>query len=455
VWRGRIVSDGVLTTRLNAVRVAIGDSGREQRLIRTLPKHGLRFVGTVERDDPAADDHRTPPRRFAMTLPDAPALAVTPFANPAEDERGVFLAGALTDEVVAALWRHDWLRIVPAPRPGEARGDTPARYFLQGSVRCSGAQARVSVRLTDARGGAHLWAESFDAADSLAAQLAGRIQQQVTDHVFAAEALRGRLAGQSGVWSCLVGALALMNSREKTKVDTAWQLLQQAITIDPHCAPAYALLSFLVTLRVHLSWRSRAASRSPALALARRAITLDGEDAWAHLALGYATLQVCNQPEEAIEILQGALRLNPALSMAHYLSALSASYAGRPNDAFAHADMAERLHPHDLLARGNVGAYDIVRGTSSFVAGRHSEGIAYARTALKKNPRQVPAYRQLITNAASAGETLLARSALRAMERLTSGTETFIRESATAWQSPQMYQKMVEAYRFAGLQLAR
>src|SRR6202045_860278 len=47
IWNGRTVSDGALTTRLNVARSAIGDSGDEQRLIKTLPRKGFRFVGTV------------------------------------------------------------------------------------------------------------------------------------------------------------------------------------------------------------------------------------------------------------------------------------------------------------------------------------------------------------------------------------------------------------------------
>jgi DNA-binding winged helix-turn-helix (wHTH) protein len=45
VWSGRIVSESALTTRINAARTAIGDSGEKQRLIRTLPRKGVRFVG--------------------------------------------------------------------------------------------------------------------------------------------------------------------------------------------------------------------------------------------------------------------------------------------------------------------------------------------------------------------------------------------------------------------------
>ena len=51
IWNGRIVSDAALTTRLNAVRRAIGNSGEEQRLIKTLPRKGVRFVGAVHAED--------------------------------------------------------------------------------------------------------------------------------------------------------------------------------------------------------------------------------------------------------------------------------------------------------------------------------------------------------------------------------------------------------------------
>ena len=47
IWGGRIVSESALTTRINAARTAIGDSGEAQRLIKTLPRKGVRFIGTL------------------------------------------------------------------------------------------------------------------------------------------------------------------------------------------------------------------------------------------------------------------------------------------------------------------------------------------------------------------------------------------------------------------------
>ena len=62
VWRGRIVSDSALANRINAARVAVGDSGDQQALIRTLPRKGFRFVGTIteEREPAPLQSCRTP-----------------------------------------------------------------------------------------------------------------------------------------------------------------------------------------------------------------------------------------------------------------------------------------------------------------------------------------------------------------------------------------------------------
>src|SRR5690606_32010497 len=54
VWAGRIVSESTLTSHINAARKAIGDSGQNQRLIRTIARKGFRFVGDVREERPAS-----------------------------------------------------------------------------------------------------------------------------------------------------------------------------------------------------------------------------------------------------------------------------------------------------------------------------------------------------------------------------------------------------------------
>jgi DNA-binding winged helix-turn-helix (wHTH) protein/pimeloyl-ACP methyl ester carboxylesterase len=64
VWDGRLVSDDTLTSRVSAARRAIGDSGAEQRLIRTVTRRGFRFVGDVREESKVGSSSNAvqPPR---------------------------------------------------------------------------------------------------------------------------------------------------------------------------------------------------------------------------------------------------------------------------------------------------------------------------------------------------------------------------------------------------------
>src|SRR5438477_4721510 len=71
VWGGRVVSDSTLDSRINAARSAIGDNGKEQRLIRTIPRKGIRFVGAVTGPcDAQALSPAEAKMRSGLTLPD-------------------------------------------------------------------------------------------------------------------------------------------------------------------------------------------------------------------------------------------------------------------------------------------------------------------------------------------------------------------------------------------------
>src|SRR5260370_17581127 len=96
IWNGRIVSDAALTTRLNALRSAIGDSGEEQRLIKTLPRKGFRFVGPVlEAQGPAGaivTGNLEEEPKPALPLPDKPSIAILPFTNLSSDPEQEYFA---------------------------------------------------------------------------------------------------------------------------------------------------------------------------------------------------------------------------------------------------------------------------------------------------------------------------------------------------------------------------
>src|ERR1044072_1067267 len=54
VWKGRIISEYTLTSRITAVRHAIADRAEDQRLLRTIARKGLRFIGEVREEKNSA-----------------------------------------------------------------------------------------------------------------------------------------------------------------------------------------------------------------------------------------------------------------------------------------------------------------------------------------------------------------------------------------------------------------
>ena len=130
VWGGRIVSDSTLTSRVNAARKAVGDSGEDQKLIRTIARKGLRFVGAVRtqsnNDEPTDDAGPRPneihePSRLALPLPDRPAIAVLPFTNMSGDPEQEYFSDGISEDIITALSKLRWFFVIA--RFGLGRSD--------------------------------------------------------------------------------------------------------------------------------------------------------------------------------------------------------------------------------------------------------------------------------------------------------------------------------------------
>jgi DNA-binding winged helix-turn-helix (wHTH) protein len=133
VWRGRTVTDGTLSSRVNAARTAIGDTGEAQRLIRTLPRKGIRFVGEV-REAPDLPSAAPVPEPTHPTEPEQPSIAVLPFTN---------MSGDPEQDSSLMAWRKTSSRRCPA-----AAGCSSSPATLPSSTSAS--------RSTSARSGASL-----------------------------------------------------------------------------------------------------------------------------------------------------------------------------------------------------------------------------------------------------------------------------------------------------------
>lgn len=173
LWNGRIVSDGAINARLKSARKAMGDTGKQQRVIKTIHRRGYQFIAEVNQTNIAAsvEENRTFFRGLPP-LPDKPSIAVLPFTNMSCDPEQEYFADGMTDEIITGLSRVPGLfviannstmtykgRAVDVKDVGREQG---VRYVLEGGIRKSGNQVRVTAQLIDAVSGHHLWAESYD-----------------------------------------------------------------------------------------------------------------------------------------------------------------------------------------------------------------------------------------------------------------------------------------------------
>jgi TolB-like protein len=466
VWRGRIVSEGVLYSQLSMARRAIGDSGSGQRLIRTLRTKGIRFIGAVREETRLKRVTRIAEEsRNRALLADHPTIAVLPFANISGDPAQEFLADGMTEDLITALSKVRWLFVATRASSfackGQALGTAQAarklgvRYLLAGALRQEGGRGRITVQLIDAIADHQIWAECYDrdffnwftVQDEICEHVVAAVEPQL----YIAEQLRIQRKSPINLngWECIVRALSLMNSRDEQNVALAQTLLQKAVSIDPHSAQSHSLRSITTTLRVHMSWADRQTVIPPALASARKALSLNPDEPWAHAALGYAL--IWKRPEEAIMPCQTAVALDPNFAVGHYFLALASAYAGHHDDVFPHAAIVERLARRDLLARAYAGAHNNVRATGSFAIEHYGEGVGFARSAAVYVPNSPTAHRALIMNLSLAGETDEAKHALQKLRHLAPGmSQDWIRQNAV-WTSPGTMKRYVEAFRIAGL----
>ena len=220
VWHGRIISESTLFNRINAARSAIGDAGDQQRLIKTLPRKGIRFVADVREEQlaAAASIHpatETPRSRGAHTsaqdggeqtlpLPDRPSIAVLPFHNMSGDPDQEYFADGISEDLITGLSRIRWLFVIArnstfvykhlAVDVKRVSRELGVRYVLEGSVRRAGKRLRISAQLVDAITGGHHWAEKYDRqlGDIFGVQdeITHSIAAAIEPHLMAAEGVR-------------------------------------------------------------------------------------------------------------------------------------------------------------------------------------------------------------------------------------------------------------------------
>ena len=436
VWHGRIVSDSTLTSRINAVRKAVGDSGEDQKLIRTVARKGLRFVGTVHAKSNGAEpahaagplDEVREPSRAGLPLPDRPAIAVLPFINMGGDAEQEYFSDGISEDIITALSKLRWFFVIArnssfiykgkAVHLKQVADELGVRYVLEGSVRKGGDRVRISAQLNDVATGSHIWAERYDRelADVFAVQdeITEAIVAAIEPQLYAAENFRAQRKPPNSLdaWDLVMRALSHYWRVTRQDNMVAQALLEKATAVDPNYGQALGVLATSHMFSAHMGWADLAMVAPIAERAALAAILIDSEDPWAHLALGGVYL-FARRFDDCLAEFELALRLNPNFSLAQGYHGLALCYCGRWEEGDVAAHRALRLSPRDPFSAIYCG----IAAYAQFVGGNYDEAIRLAREGIRQRGDFVGAHRVLTAAAGMAGQGDLAKVALQELCR--------------------------------------
>ena len=335
----------------------------------------------------------------ALPLPDKPSLVVLPFQNMTGDAEQEYFADGMVEEITTAIARLPWLFVIARNSSFTFKGravdvkqvarELGVRYVLEGSVRKAGNRVRITGQLIDTATGAHIWAERFDSAledifdlqDRVASSVAGAIEPKLRQSEI--ERATRKPTENLDAYDLYLRALTLRDRHTDESVAEAIALLKRALTIDGNYAPAKALIGWS---HIHQMSHGRTpiseVDRAEAVAFAREALEAGKDDPDTLWMAGYTLLIFAGERAVAATAIDRALTLNPNSArgwMAHGYICLSDRQYQSAIEAF---ERAIRLSPFDSLRR----AFITGTGIAHFRMARYEEALTWAERTLSEEP---------------------------------------------------------------------
>jgi TolB-like protein/DNA-binding winged helix-turn-helix (wHTH) protein/Flp pilus assembly protein TadD len=479
IWDGRIVSEAALSSRINAARKAIGDSGNDQIFIRTFHKRGFRFVADVtQRADevppgaPGGTGSVSPPPIAPGEGPTPrlrsddgkPRIAVLPFENQGGDSEQEYFSYGLTEDIIRLLARNRWLSVltrhsaaafkgrdVDAAEIGAALG---AKYLVRGSVRRSGEQVRIAAELVDAGGGRQLWSEVydlrleeiFDIQNAMAEQIAAFIEPELgmVERDIAARKAPENLAA----WECYQRGFWHLWGFTKPGFAEAEALFRRATEIEPGLARAHAALSYVyLQTALYADHTDRPRLLQAALAAGRSAVGLDERDCLCRCVLGRAYTLLKNH-DEAIAELERTIELNPSFAQGYFAFGFALVWAGRAEEAIPLLERATELSPRDP----HLWTFHHMRATAHFALEELETAAHFERKAIREPSATYYAYATLLATL-GLSKTFDEASEVRAalLAKRPAYTQTLAREDLFYCSDQRFIDRYLEGLREAGV----
>jgi len=365
---------------------------------------------------------------MVFPLPEKPSIAVLPFDNMSGDPEQEFFSDGITEEIITALSKTPKMFVIArnstftykgkAVKVQQVAEELGVRYVLEGSVRKSEGQVRITAQLIDALTGEHMWAERYDREfkDIFA------LQDEVTKEILTALHIKLTDGEQARIYAKgtdnLEAYLKAMQAQwyaylwTKRGNSEAKRLIEEAIALAPDYAYAHRVLgtTHIVDLFVGSS-NSPKESLAKAAGAYRKAITLDESLASAYGAMGFV-LTMMRKYDEAIRLGKKAVALEPNSADVINMYATILTYAGMVDEAIPMHRTALRLNPKPPIT------YYQPFGHALRISGQYEEAIAMQKKAIEQEPDNYNAFIILAASASLAGYDQEARAAVKEILRI-------------------------------------
>jgi TolB-like protein len=426
-WFDAIVEESNLSVQIAALRKLLGPQPDGSEWIATIPRAGYRFVGTVQ-VVPAIDS--ASPAAGQPDLRERPSIAVLPFANISGDKEQEYLADGITEDIVTALTRFRWFRVIGRNSSFVYKGksvdskqvarELGVRYVLEGSVRHSGQHLRISAQLVDAASANQIWAEryemelteAFAVQDAIAERVAGAIEPELLK----TESLPvgARHSGNVTAWDLVRQGTWHFHHVGRDTHLRARELFRQACGLDPELAEAHIWLARVSAGVVAYGWSDKPERDiREGLDAALKAIQLDEKNPYSHYALAICS-PYANAPEQAVLAAEKAIEISPSFALGHLVLGMGQLFRGSAREAVSSLERGLTLNPYDPQ---NFVWYNLLALAHLF-AGRAGDALAAAVKGRKVRPAWRPIYATLACCYAALGRLQEAGASVEQMRQL-------------------------------------
>ena len=394
-----------------------------------------------------------------LPLPDKPSIAVLPFQNMSGDPEQEYFADGIVDDIITALTRMRWLFVIARNSSFTYKGravdvkqlgrELGVRYVLQGAVRKSANQVRITTQLIDAETGTHIWAERYDRdlADIFA------LQDEMTDKVAGAiepELLRteGRAAisrrEHLSAWDLVQQGTWHFHQITREGVWRARELFREALKVDPQMAEANIWLGRVTGALLSFGWSAdRAADLKEGLDAALRAVQIDERNPYSHYALVIPSV-FSGAVGRAILAAETAIKLAPSFALGYLALGFARLNSGRAAEAADLFERGLRLNPYD--PQNFVWLQGLA--LAQYFAGNREAALQAATQALNIRPEWPPALETMAICCAALDRVEEARSFVERMRHQDKPPDRFAQMKA---HRPQWAAEMELMLRIAGL----